>query len=466
METFAVPGIAVAIVKEGKVVHSKGYGVREIGKPEPVTPQTLFAIASCTKAFTSTATAMLVDDGKMDWEDLVRKHIPFFRLSDPNSDHLVTIADLLTHRTGLPRNDGLWYGSKVPREEIVRRACRLETTHTIRSFYEYNNLMYTAAGYALGLASGLGYEGFVRKRIFGPLGMKNAVMSTAEALASPNHATPHACDLNLKPAVVPWRNIDNVVPTGGIVACVEDLAKWVKFQLEGGVWKGKRLVSEKNLEVARTPAIISTLSDEAGLPTISAYAMGWDVSDQMGVKVLAHSGGIDGFASQTVLMPRQNAGFVILSNGMRPAAAALMRGLVVYLGGFKPVKDPLQRTIEDETKALDERKKKVHDALAKRVEGTKPSRPIEAFAGKYSDAAYGDLEVAACGGELTLAFNGNRYRCEHFHYDVFRIRPPWPMPTEDFTSISFEGGLDGTVATAHWIDDDWGIDRKFSRAGS
>jgi len=465
MHAFGVPGMAAAIVRDGKVVHSKGYGVREIGKPEPVTPQTVFAIASCTKAFTATATAMLVDEGKMAWDDPVRKHIPFFRLSDPNSDHLVTIADLLSHRTGLPRNDALWYGSSCSREEILRRAGRLETKHTIRSHYEYNNLMYTAAGFALGLASGLGYEGFIRRRIFRPLGMQRAVLTASEAQAFSDHATPHLTDKNWVPVVIPWRVIDHVCPTGGISASVEDLGKWVRFQLNDGAWKGKRLVTAANLAVTRTPAIISALADEPGLPSVSAYAMGWDVSDQMGVKVLAHSGGIDGFSSQTVLLPRQNAGFVILSNSDRPGAAAVQRSLIAYLGGFQPVKDPLERTIDEEKKAVEERKKASTELLAKRVDGTKPSMPTEAFAGRYADPAYGEFEAEVQNGDLTMDFNGIRFSCEHFHYDTFLLHAPWPQAVECPGTVTFEIGLDGSPSSVHWVDSQWGIDRKFKRVG-
>ncbi|MFI5384995.1 MAG: serine hydrolase [Fimbriimonadales bacterium] len=463
MDAFDAPGMAVAIVRDGKVVHCRGYGFRERGKPDPVTSKTNFAIASCTKAFTSTAAAMLVDEKKMAWDDPVRKHIPFFRFTDPVSDHLVTIADLLSHRTGLPRSDILWYGSRLEREEIVRRACNLGMAHPIRSFYEYNNLMYTAAGYAIGLASGLGYENFIRKRIFGPLGMTAAALSSAEAVAATDHATPHDLDRNRKTVVIPRCVIDNVCPTGGIHAGAEDMAKWLIFQLAGGMWMGKRLVSEENLAATKAPMILSDLADEPDLPTLSAYAMGWQVYDLIGTRVLTHSGGIDGFASETTLLPRLGVGFSILCNVGRPAPRAVRRALTAHFGGFGFSRDPVQRCLEEERKLIEDAEKASKELLAKKIEGTRPSKPFSAFAGKYSEPAYGEMEFSAKGKRLAMTYNGIRYDAEHLHHDTFLLHPPFVQVVESLGTLTFGCGHDGVIDAARWIVKGWDVDRVFRR---
>ncbi len=458
MQAFAVPGLALAIVKDGKVVLAKGYGVRELGKSEPVTPRTVFAIASCTKAFTSTAIGMLVDEKKMAWDDPIEKYIDFWRFAD----HKVTISDLLSHRSGLPRNDAIWFGSTCSREDILRRASKLEIAHPVGSHYEYNNLAYTAAGHSLGLASGLGYEDFIEQRIFRPLGMTQAVMRAAEAQSAPDHATPHMTNRDRRPQVIPWRVIDNVCPTGGISASVDDLAKWVTFQLAGGVWEGERLVSEESLAKTRLPAIMSMTVDEPQVPLIAAYAMGWETFDQMGVKVLAHSGGIDGFSSQTVLLPRENVGFAILTNCDRPGSAALRRLLIAYFGGFEPVRSPVDRTLEEEKKALDERIKGMNDLSATRLPDTGPSQPLGSYDGRYVEAAYGEATFEFASGDLSMTFNGIRFACEHLHLDTFLLHAPWPQVAEPAATVAFVVS-DGRVESAQWVSADWGIDRTFTR---
>src|SRR5712692_3088429 len=285
LQTWQVPGASVAVVQGDEVIYLKGFGVREQGRDEPVTPETLFAIGSTTKAVTTTAMAMLVDDGKIGWDDPVRKHLPFFRLADPLADENVTLRDLVCHRTGLSRHDMLWYGSPWGREEIVRRIAQVKLDKSFRSTYQYQNIMYLAAGLAVGAASNSTWEEFVQERILDPLGMTGANFSTTVAEKAPDHATPHRKKEETIEGI-PWRNLDNVAPAGSINAGVRDMSRWVRFQLGGGTFEGKPLLSAANLAETHTPQMVMRMDDNQKflLPetTQVSYGLGWAISDYRG----------------------------------------------------------------------------------------------------------------------------------------------------------------------------------------
>ena len=257
LKTWRVPGVAAVIVRDDEVIYLQGAGVRESGKIDPVTPDTLFAIGSLTKAFTTTAVAQLIDDGKAGWDDPVRKHLPSFRLSDPLADRDVTLRDLLCHRTGLARNEPLWYNAPWSLEESVRRLAFVEPSHSFRSTYEYNNLCYIAAGLAVGSASKSTWREFVQKRQLDPLDMSGVLFTRSAVLLAPDHATPHRRNADDKVETISWfADDDKVRGSGSIKAGVRDLSKWVRFQLAGGVLDGKRLVSASALAETHTPQIV------------------------------------------------------------------------------------------------------------------------------------------------------------------------------------------------------------------
>jgi CubicO group peptidase (beta-lactamase class C family) len=424
MKTWQVPGMAVAVVRDGEVVYLKGFGVRETGGREPVTADTLFAIGSTTKAFTTTAMAVLVDDGKMAWDDPVRKHVEFFRLRDPLADENVTLRDLVSHRTGLGRHDLLWYRSPWGREELIRRLAHLKLEHPFRSAYEYQNLTYLTAGYAVGLAAKSTWEGVVRDRIFTPLGMTGANFSTAAAEKAPDHASPHHPKKG-KLEVLPWRNIDNIAPAGAINASIRDMSKWVRFHLGDGTWEGKRLVSAANLGETHTPQTVMPVGEAERVlfpETLQmSYGMGWVIQDYRGHGLVWHNGQIDGFHSQVTLVPRDRLGIVTLTNrddtellhwalcnsildlglglANKPWVAAFS-----FLEGLGSLVAPLAVERAD---------------ARKRHKGTKPSRELAAYTGSYEEAAYGRAEVTLDKGSLALKWSNFEPRLEHFHYDTF-----------------------------------------------
>lgn len=385
LAAWGVPGASVAIVQGDEVVYIQGFGVKELGNAAPVTADTIFAIGSTTKAFVSAAMAILVDEGKMSWDDPVRKHLTSFRLSDPLADDNVTMRDLVCHRTGLSRNDMLWYASPWSREEIVAKIGRVKLSRPFRAQYQYQNIMFLTAGQAVGAAAGTTWENFTRTRIFEPLGMTGANFSVTEAQLAPDHASPHSKprDANLK--VVPWRNIDNVGPAGSINASTRDLSKWVRMQLADGLFAGKRIVSQTNLRETRTPQTVIRIEGPlfAANPhtNLMSYGMGWRLQDYHGRLMVSHGGRIDGFSALITLIPSEQLGIVFLSNrGNTQMDAAVNNSIVDLALGLpstqwtKVLKEQVERSEAEAKKQRDERD-------AKRHKNTKPSRELAAYRG-------------------------------------------------------------------------------------
>jgi CubicO group peptidase (beta-lactamase class C family) len=269
MKDWKVPGLAVAVIQDGKVIFTKGYGHREVDKKLPVTPQTLFAIGSITKSFTVTAMGMLVDEGKLDWDAPVRNYLPGFKLYDPVASERMTPRDLITHRSGLPRHDLVWYSSNFTRADMVRRLQYLEPSKDFRSAYQYNNLMFMTAGYLVGQVAGATWEEFVRGRILTPLGMQSTNFSVTDSQKSADFASPYQ---NTKDVVkeIPFHNIDQIAPAGSINSNVEDMAQYLLFHLSKGKHGDARLLSENNASQMQTPQMVEPTSErwkEVGLPS-------------------------------------------------------------------------------------------------------------------------------------------------------------------------------------------------------
>lgn len=457
LRAFGVPGASVAIVKGDEVIYLKGHGVKRVGGAEPVTPDTLFAIGSTTKAMTATAMAMLVDEGKMAWDDPVRRYVEFFRLSDPLADDNVTLRDLVTHRTGLSRHDLLWYGSPWSREEIIRKIGAAKLTRSFRSVYQYQNIMFLTAGYAVGVAAGTTWEDFVQKRIFDPLGMKTANFSTAVAEKSPDHATPHRKNREGIVEPIPWRNIDNIGPAGSVNASARDMSQWIRFQLGDGTFEGKRLISAAALAETKTPQMVMRLegTTRAMNPDthLMCYGMGWVLQDYRGHYLVSHGGAIDGFRARVVLVPEAKLGLVILANlGGTQMPEALSNTLVDYLLGL-PRKEWNAYILQQVAKQEAEQKARLKEREEKRHKGTKPSRELAAYVGAYEDPAYGQATVTLDGSTLVLRWSAFTLPLEHFHYDTFTLRGDSPLENEQ---VVFALDASGEVATMRVL----GVDFK------
>jgi CubicO group peptidase (beta-lactamase class C family) len=426
MKEWEVPGIAVAIIKGDQIVLAKGYGVRKLGDPTPVDERTLFAIGSSSKAFTAASVAMLVDGGKVKWDDPVTKYLPEFEMYDPYVTRELTVRDLLTHRSGLQRGDFLWYGTELDRDEILKRTRYLKPSWSLRSTFGYQNLMYLAAGQLVSRVSGKTWDEFIRERFFVPLGMTASSTSINAFKTANNVATPHS-KIEDKVTVIPWRNIDNIAPAGSINSNVVDMAQWVRLQLGEGTYQGQKLfgaAQAKEMHAAQTVIRFeppySTFYPEAHFLN---YGLGWFLSDYRGRKVVEHGGAIDGMRAQVAMIPEEKLGLVVLSNmnGSGLPTALMYRIFDSLLG--TPSRDwsadlrKTMKTLEEAGKAAEKKQE------AERVANTNPSVALDKYAGTYRNELYGDVKVTHDAGKLSMrygpAFTGD---LSHWHYDTFRAR--------------------------------------------
>ena len=425
-----VPGFAIAIVKDDRVVYAKGYGVRELGKPATVDADTLFAIASNTKAFTAAALATLVDEKKLSWDDPATKYLAGFQLYDPYVTRELTVRDLLSHRSGLATFGGdlLWFESGYDRAEILRRVRFLKPTSSFRSRYGYQNIMFLAAGEIVPAVTGRSWDDYVKEKFFAPLGMKRTTTKHAELLKSDNIATPHN-ELDGKVRVIHYDNVDNAGGAAAINSSVAEMAEWIRLQLGRGTYGGRKFFSAERSREMWTPHTIAggiSESAEKFNPTrhFNLYGLGWGLSDYHGRKVVSHSGGLDGMVSQVALLPEENLGLVVLTNSETPLSNVLVNKIFdVFLG--VPARDwsaDYLARAKAGREASAAAAKKIEDS---RVPNTKPSLPLAAYAGAYTGQMYGDARVTVEGGKLVLRllpspnFVGD---LEHWHFDTFRLK--------------------------------------------
>ncbi|HWS89892.1 MAG TPA: serine hydrolase [Pyrinomonadaceae bacterium] len=429
-QEWKVPGFSVAVVKDDKVVFVKGYGVRELGKPEPVDGDTLFAVASNTKAFTSAALATLVDEGKLKWDDPVTKYLPYFQLYDPYATREMTVRDLLSHRSGLATFGGdlLWYETTYSREEIIRRVRFLKPVYGFRSRYGYQNIMFLAAGEIVPAVTGKSWDDYVRERFFAPLGMNRTVTTLRQLTSSQNVAAPHN-ETDGRVKVVKYSNVDSAGGAAAINSSAAEMAEWVRLQLGRGTYQGRKIFSAAASREMWTPhTVVGGVGEAAERfnPTVhfNLYGLGWALSDYRGRKVVTHSGGLDGMTSRVALLPEENLGVVVLTNSETPLQAFLYYKVFdVFLGA--PARDWSADFMARAKAARERAEAEAKRAEESRVPGTKPSLPLSAYAGTYGGQMYGDAKVTEEGGRLVVrllpspAYVGD---LEHWHFDTFRIK--------------------------------------------
>jgi CubicO group peptidase (beta-lactamase class C family) len=302
-----IPGLSLVIVKDDKVIYMKGLGYRDFERKVPVTPDTLFAIGSSTKAFTSMLVAMGADEGKISLDDSPKKFLPYFKLQDPDADAKITVRDLLSHSSGLNRTDLAWITGVLNREEVIRVAGQAKPTAKLREKWQYQNVMYSAAGECVAKAENSTWESLIKERIFKPLGMRGSNLNVADTLRSPDYSNGYNYDEDTKETrQLPMRDFPQVAAAGAINSNARDMAQWLRLMLGGGVFEGKRLVSESNFA--------ELLKPQMKVGGNVHYGLGWMLRDWHGHKVAAHGGNIDGFNAQVALMPDQRLGFVMLTN--------------------------------------------------------------------------------------------------------------------------------------------------------
>ncbi len=455
MKTFEVPGIALAIVKDGRVVMLRGYGVRKLGEATPVDENSLFGIGSNTKAFTAAALATLVDEGKISWDDPVYERLKGFAMYDPYVSKEMRIRDLLCHRSGLGLGEGdlmFWPHTTFTRDDVVYRLRYLKPKTSFRTTYAYNNLMFVTAGQVVAAVSGKSWDEYLRERIFAPLGMKNTDSSATAFLEGGDWAMPHSkVEGKLQP--IPIENLDNAGPAGSINSSVADMSKWVLLQLNRGKIPGTetRIFSEKSSQDMWAQQMIEPVRPvPPELKNLQArflgYGMGWGLRDYKGRKLVGHSGGVAGYVTRVMLVPEENLGVVILTNAEETAAfeSVLFHILDSYLGG--PTDDYIAKfkTLEDK------RRKDADEAMSKaaqsRTAESKPSLPLEKYAGDYSDAWYGKVTIRPDDGGLVLNLERTAKGLadlQHWQYDTFKAH--WRDRTVEDAFVTFTLKPDGAI---------------------
>lgn len=441
-----VPGMAVAIVKDGKIIFSKGYGVKELGKPEKPDENTLFAIASNSKAFTTTAIAMMVKEGKLTFDDKVRQHLPYFELYSPYVSQDATLRDLLCHRIGHATFSGdvIWYLSdNLTAEQIIRRSKYLPQTYSYRAGFGYSNIMYITAGELMKTVAGKKWGHIVQDKILTPLAMQRTITTSKDLDKKGNYATPHGYSQQ-KHTPIAWEDWEAIEATGGIISSVKDMAAWMVFNLNNGILGKDTLLTPQLRNTLWTPHNTFTVDQtDANFDThFRGYGLGWDLSDYKGKMRVGHTGGYSGMLSIVALIPDEKLGVICLTNGMR---GGLMTSVANYtIDAFLNQKE---RDWSAENLANAKRYQaedtRISDRIKAHVTGTKPSVPIESYVGKYKADIYGDIEVKKEGEQLRLSFeHSNRFNAtlEHWHYDVWKIK--WDNVANlswfEFATVRFE----------------------------
>jgi len=448
VQTWNIPGVSVAIVRNDSVIYAKGFGMLGVTNHAPVNERTLFEIGSSTKAFTATLVAMLVSDGKMHWDDRITTYLPDFRLYDPVANEAVTIRDALSHRSGIARGELIFLGAGITRDEVIHRVRFLKPESPFRSKWSYQNIMYVVAGEAAGKAAGSNWDDLIRDRILKPLGMTMSATSY-RGLTNENLAQPHRMSHD---TVLAQARLDgeSIAPAGSILSSAVDMAQWLRFQLNDGVVNGKRLVSSAALRETHTPQMLMAGGGGGGggessppVTHFNTYGMGWMVQDFRGQLVWQHGGNTLGMTAAVGMMPEKKFGVVVLSNMQSAALPELLRQYIFDRELGAPMRDwsgdAFKRFLTQRHRA-----DSVENAQAtEHPADTPPPLPLTAYAGTYTDSLYGDATVEIKNGHLELTRGEWRAPLQYWNATNFRWSVPGSPAGPLF--IKFEVAPDNTV---------------------
>jgi len=444
-----VPGAAIILIKNGKVLLSQGFGKRNVSENLNVTPRTLFPIGSSSKAFTSAAIAMLVEEGKLKWDKPIKDYLPTFKLQDQFATERITVRDFLCHRSGLPRHEFLWYGSDMTRKEMVERLAFLEPNVDFRTHYQYNNLMYATAGYLIEVLTGQTWEDFVATRIFKPLGMSTSNTSVEASQKTGDYALPYEEKKDKLEEVPFYSNFQAMGPAGSISTNLEDVEHWLRFQLNEGKHGETQLLGAEYLTQTHTPQIVVPtgqtvpLSKHAEIVN-SNYGLGWAVVSYRGHRMVEHGGSIDGFMAEVVLLPDEQIAVAVFTN----------RGstLVPYILAFTACdrlldtektdwNESLQKEYSD-FKAQAEQQYAEMQKAEPAIPNTHPSHPLDAYCGRYENRGYGVVTISRVEDRLQFTYNDIPSSLTHVHYDIFELN----LERFDFkTRVSFATSEKGDI---------------------
>jgi CubicO group peptidase (beta-lactamase class C family) len=449
MRDWAVPGLALAIIRNDSIIVARGYGVTRLGGSSPVDEHTLFAIASTTKAMTVAAIGMLVDEGRLGWDDPVHRHLPWLQLRDPYVTRDLTVRDLLTHRSGLSRNDELWISAPFDRAEVLRRARHLEQAAGFRAEYGYNNIMYIAAGELVGAVSGMSWDDFLDQRLFAPLGMGRSTSRAAVVAARDNVAESHL-RVDGRVTAVPRRDYDNIGGAGAVFSSVWEMAQWLRLHLNNGEHDGRQLLSPAIIAEMHAPQVVmrsDTVTRRMFPAThFQAYGLGWRMHDYHGRKVVHHSGSINWTRTHVAFVPDAAIGIVAIANlSTSNLQQALVYRVLDELLGL-PARDWSAEYLELGRRSDARSAEQAQATEAARVRGTRPALEPQRYAGTYGSQLHGEVRLAWEDGRLVLRYAPDYVAdLEHWHHDTFRAT--WRRTGFGRAFVTFSLDARGRIAT-------------------
>ncbi len=441
---WEVPGMAVAIVKDGKIIYAKGFGILEEGKKQKVDAQSMFAIASNTKAFISASLAHLVWEEKINWNDKVVSFLPYFELYDNYTTNETTLKDILSHRTGLGTFSGdvIWYKSEYSAEEVIKHIKYVPQAYSFRAGYGYSNLMFIAAGEVINAITGMPWNKFIESHIFKPLDMSRSITSVNDFADLGNVASPHKT-IGGEITPIAWVNWDNMGAAGGIISSVEDMSKWMILQMNNGVNGADTLFSPATQLDMWTPqnSFKVSANSSKNIPSkhFSAYGLGWSIWDYKGNKVISHGGGYDGMYSRVTMIPEQNLGVVVLTNSMTGITNPVtMKAIDNMLGTGN--RDWSKEALPRSKKYEDYKIKRVQKRIDAQVKDSSPSVKMEEFEGNYFDEFFGEVKIEQVNSELVIKFANAPHlnaSLSHWHYNTYKLNWDEVHAWFDFGTLQF-----------------------------
>lgn len=420
-QNWRVPGLAVAVIKDGVPIYAKGFGWRDGAKTLAVTPDTLFGCASLTKAFTAATVALLVDEGTLSWDAPVTTYLPEFKMAGGVEYASLSLRDMLSHRTGLGTHDLVWYNNeKLNKAELLERLPYLDTSAPLRSQYQYNNLMYVLAGLVVERVTGQSWEAFTEARLLKPLGMTRTGFSPSQMAQDGDFAFGHKLTSAKQPVQIPLRPEDAIGPAGELYSSVNQFLAWMDLQLRRGMFGDKRLISVAQSEAMWAPLVSTGGQPEAMELSRGLYGLGWRTDFYRGMRRVAHGGNLNGFSSRVTLFPEQNVGIIAFAN-LRgtPLPGHISLDLFDRLMGLEPANwsaRGLARRDANEAKAATQ-------TPPIPIPDTAPSRRLGAFVGTFVHKGYGTWTVTLDEAGLIGTYNEMPIRLNHWHYDVFNGMP-------------------------------------------
>lgn len=446
MAAWEVPGLAVAVVKDGKVIYEKGFGQRNVEQKLPATPDTLFAIASVTKAFTTYVMGTLVDEGRLDWDKPAATWLPGLRLHDHTATELLTPRDMVVHRSGLPRHHHAFYNrTDLSRKELLEILPYLETTQPPRARFQYTNSMYGVAGFLVEQITGRTWEDNVRERIFQPLGMTRSNLSVDDLVKDPDHALPYEVE-DGKPRLMRFRRLGALDPAGSINSSVREMAKWAALHLAGGKAGDRQLIGAATLANLHSPQMVVGYTSVQPEISTAVYGMGWFLDTYRGRPRVWHDGSLDGFSSVLTLFPEDRLGIVVLTNAHRTdMLEPLVRHTADRLLGLAAI-DWKGEALALRAKGEAVDKEGEDNKEIARKPGTRPAHRLEEYAGEYSHPGYGTVAVALAGDRLEMTYNHLSSPLEHWHYETWTGTKDGDSPTLENQKFLFETDVAGNVS--------------------